>query len=231
MNVATRELSQDVQANRAHFGVNDRVDVAHMNKDGEAETPPAAAESFAGVDRAALSVSSGDSPPATIDARRSAKLCVRGGDMSEANKQLARRWFDEVWNKQRRQAIAEMLDSDSVVHEGAHSARGPEGFYSFYDRMQAAFSNSVVCRLYTKVFQNRGCRLRAAMTPWSRIDTAFNPSECVENLKSLVVSPFTSSRSCQNSMSVIASQQSFAASTCSLKQRDGKRGLFTRLAK
>jgi predicted ester cyclase len=65
---------------------------------------------------------------------------VPGGDMSEANKQLARRWFEEVWNKQRCEAIAEMLTSDSVLHEGDEEARGPEGFYPFYDRMQAAFS-------------------------------------------------------------------------------------------
>lgn len=60
--------------------------------------------------------------------------------MSEANKQLGRRWFEEVWNKRRRDVIAEMLDPDAVVHEGNVDARGPEGFYAFYDRMQAAFS-------------------------------------------------------------------------------------------
>ena len=60
--------------------------------------------------------------------------------MSQTSKQLARRWFEEVWNKQRREAIAEMLLPDSVVHEGAETARGPEGFYPFFDRMQASFS-------------------------------------------------------------------------------------------
>ena len=60
--------------------------------------------------------------------------------VSEANKQLARRWFEEVWNKQRRDAIAEMLVPDAVVHEGSDEMRGPEGFYPFFDRMQAAFS-------------------------------------------------------------------------------------------
>ena len=61
--------------------------------------------------------------------------------MSESNKQLARRWFEEVWNKQRRDAIAELLHADSVLHEGSDDVRGPEGFYPFYDRMRAAFSN------------------------------------------------------------------------------------------
>ena len=60
--------------------------------------------------------------------------------MSEARK-LVRRWFEEVWNKRRREAIAEMLSADSVIHEGDDSARGPEGFYPFFDRMQAIFSD------------------------------------------------------------------------------------------
>jgi len=34
--------------------------------------------------------------------------------MSEANKELAKRWFEEVWNKGRREAIAEMLAPDAV---------------------------------------------------------------------------------------------------------------------
>src|SRR5689334_5794582 len=60
--------------------------------------------------------------------------------MSEASK-LIRRWFEEVWNKKRRGAIAEMLLPDSVIHEGDESARGPEEFYPFFDRMQSSFSD------------------------------------------------------------------------------------------
>lgn len=61
--------------------------------------------------------------------------------MSNTNKQLVEAWFEEVWNKKRREVIAEMLSPDSVVHEGGVSARGPEGFYPFFDRMQASFSD------------------------------------------------------------------------------------------
>jgi predicted ester cyclase len=61
--------------------------------------------------------------------------------MSQTSKQLAQKWFEEVWNKRRREAIAEMLLPDSVVHEGAETVRGPEGFYAFFDRMQASFSD------------------------------------------------------------------------------------------
>ncbi len=34
-----------------------------------------------------------------------------------------------------------MIAPDAVVHEGAADSRGPDAFYAFYDRMQAAFSN------------------------------------------------------------------------------------------
>lgn len=61
--------------------------------------------------------------------------------MSEANKALAKRWFEEVWNKSRREAIAEMLAPEAMVHEAGQASRGPEGFYPFFDRMQAAFSD------------------------------------------------------------------------------------------
>jgi|SRR5579864_1208254 len=60
--------------------------------------------------------------------------------MSEANKELAKRWFEEVWNKGRREAIKEILAPDAVILESGETVKGPEGFYPFFDRMQAAFS-------------------------------------------------------------------------------------------
>jgi predicted ester cyclase len=61
--------------------------------------------------------------------------------MPETNRELAARWFEEVWNQQRRDAIGEMLADGAPVHEGGITVHGPEGFYAFFDRMQAAFSN------------------------------------------------------------------------------------------
>ena len=61
--------------------------------------------------------------------------------MSEVNKELARRWFEEVWNKGRRDAIDEMMPVDCVLHDGNVSITGPDGFKPFYDRLQAAFSD------------------------------------------------------------------------------------------
>jgi len=60
--------------------------------------------------------------------------------MSEANKQLTKRWFEEVWNKGRREAIGEILAPEAEILESGEVVRGPEGFYPFFDRMQAAFS-------------------------------------------------------------------------------------------
>lgn len=61
--------------------------------------------------------------------------------MTEAEKQLGTLWFEEVWNKGRREAAAELLAPDAVLHEAGKDSVGPEGFYEFFDRMQNAFSN------------------------------------------------------------------------------------------
>ncbi len=60
--------------------------------------------------------------------------------MTESERELGRRWFEEVWNKGRREAIGEMMSADSVVHDSGVDSRGPEGFYQLFDRMTAAFS-------------------------------------------------------------------------------------------
>jgi predicted ester cyclase len=40
----------------------------------------------------------------------------------------------------RREAIAEMLSADSVLHEAGIDSVGPEGFYPLFDRLSATFS-------------------------------------------------------------------------------------------
>jgi hypothetical protein len=51
--------------------------------------------------------------------------------MSEANEELAKLWFEEVWNKGRREAIRELLPPEAVIYEGGAVVKGPEGFYPF----------------------------------------------------------------------------------------------------
>jgi steroid delta-isomerase-like uncharacterized protein len=60
--------------------------------------------------------------------------------MPEAIKAVGQRWFDEIWNKGRREAIGELLHPDAVVYEGAEGISG-QAFYSFFDRLQNTFSD------------------------------------------------------------------------------------------
>jgi len=55
-------------------------------------------------------------------------------------KALTRRWFDEVWNTKRRDAIAELLAPDGVGHGlGGGKVVGPGEFGSFHDQFVGAF--------------------------------------------------------------------------------------------
>jgi predicted SnoaL-like aldol condensation-catalyzing enzyme len=61
--------------------------------------------------------------------------------ISEQNKGLVHRWFEEVWNQGRRETIKELFASDGVLHDGAANYRGPEEFMRFYDALRLEFSN------------------------------------------------------------------------------------------
>ena len=68
--------------------------------------------------------------------------------MSEDNKALLRRWFDEVWNKGRADAIEEMFDEDGIAHglsdDPANPIRGPQNFKPFHTTFREAFPNMVI---------------------------------------------------------------------------------------
>ena len=68
--------------------------------------------------------------------------------MSEANKQLIRRWFEEVWNKGRADAIEEMFDENGVAHglsdDPANPIKGPREFRPFHTLFRQAFPNMIV---------------------------------------------------------------------------------------
>lgn len=68
--------------------------------------------------------------------------------MSEANKQLLRRWFDEVWNSGRADAIEEMFAADGIAHgladDAGNELRGPTDFRTYHGQMRAAFPNITV---------------------------------------------------------------------------------------
>lgn len=62
-------------------------------------------------------------------------------DQKEAQRTFAARWFEEVWNKSRREAIDEMFPEGCVLHDGQNVYRGPEEFKRFYDALHTQLSD------------------------------------------------------------------------------------------
>jgi steroid delta-isomerase-like uncharacterized protein len=60
--------------------------------------------------------------------------------MSTENKALVQRWFDEVWNRGRVEAIDELLAPDALVHGlGDGEMRGAAAFKPFHAAYREAF--------------------------------------------------------------------------------------------
>ncbi|MGA3003348.1 MAG: ester cyclase [Acetobacteraceae bacterium] len=49
------------------------------------------------------------------------------------------RWFEEVWNRGREDAIDEMMGEDTVIHGLQEDIRGPEAFKPFHRQFRTAF--------------------------------------------------------------------------------------------
>ena len=68
--------------------------------------------------------------------------------MSEQNKALVRRWFEEVWNKGRADAIDEMLDENGIAHglsdDPVNPIKGPRDFRPFHTQFREAFPNMTI---------------------------------------------------------------------------------------
>jgi len=68
--------------------------------------------------------------------------------MSEENKQLLHRWFEEVWNNGRAEAIEEMFDENGIAHglseDPSNPIKGPSGYRPFYTTFRKAFPNIMV---------------------------------------------------------------------------------------
>lgn len=64
--------------------------------------------------------------------------------MSEENKALIQRWFEEVWNQGNSKTIDELLDPDGVIHglvdASGQEVRGLESFHEFHQQFRNAFS-------------------------------------------------------------------------------------------
>jgi predicted ester cyclase len=59
----------------------------------------------------------------------------------EHNKALTLRWFEEVWNQARRDAIFKLFAPECVLYEGHTPIRGPQEFADFHDRIRAEFDD------------------------------------------------------------------------------------------
>lgn len=68
--------------------------------------------------------------------------------MSEENKALIQRWFEEVWNQGNSNTIDELLDENGVIHGLADATgqpvRGLQAFHDFHDQFRGAFSDLYV---------------------------------------------------------------------------------------
>ena len=64
--------------------------------------------------------------------------------MSQQNKDLVRRWFEEVWNKGRASAVDEMLAANGVIHGLKGDMRGPAAFKPFHAAYRAAFPDVTI---------------------------------------------------------------------------------------
>ena len=64
------------------------------------------------------------------------------------NEALIRRWFEEVWNQGRVEAVDEMFAADGIAHglsdDSGHPLRVPAGFREFHARFRQAFPDIVV---------------------------------------------------------------------------------------
>jgi steroid delta-isomerase-like uncharacterized protein len=64
--------------------------------------------------------------------------------MSIENKTLVQRWFSEVWNEGRADAIDEMLADDAAVHGLGPDLHGPAEFKDFHSAYRNAYPDVTI---------------------------------------------------------------------------------------
>ena len=67
--------------------------------------------------------------------------------MSEENKQLMQRWFDQVWNDGRTDAIDEMFAADGLAYglmDNPTEGIGPSGFRDLHTMFRGAFPDMTI---------------------------------------------------------------------------------------
>jgi predicted ester cyclase len=93
--------------------------------------------------------------------------------MSEANKALMQRWFDEVWNKGRADAIEEMFDEYGVAHglsdDPANPITGPRDFRPFHTLFREAFPNMMIV-VEDMIAEGDKVAARCSVRAWNNFD-------------------------------------------------------------
>ena len=85
--------------------------------------------------------------------------------MSDDATRIAQRWFDEVWNKQRRETIHELMAPGCVGHSPTGDTTGPVEWEVFWRRLTGAFSRiSVQIDASVSDGRNVVVRWRGSMT-------------------------------------------------------------------
>jgi steroid delta-isomerase-like uncharacterized protein len=68
--------------------------------------------------------------------------------MATENKELIKRWFEEVWNRGRSEAIDELFAVDGIAHglaeDDQNPMRGPADFKVFHGKFREAFPNMLI---------------------------------------------------------------------------------------
>ncbi|HEX8688484.1 MAG TPA: ester cyclase, partial [Pyrinomonadaceae bacterium] len=68
---------------------------------------------------------------------------MKEGYDASGNAAIVRRWFEEVWNRGREEAIDELFAEGGVAHglagEAGEPLRGPAGFKPFFRQFREAF--------------------------------------------------------------------------------------------
>ncbi|HEX8748739.1 MAG TPA: ester cyclase [Pyrinomonadaceae bacterium] len=73
---------------------------------------------------------------------------MKDNSIAEENRELVQRWFEEVWNQGRADAIDEMFAEDGIAHgladETGVPLRGTSAFREFHRKFRGAFPDIVV---------------------------------------------------------------------------------------
>jgi len=85
--------------------------------------------------------------------------------MSQTAGELGRLWFEVVWNRGRRGAIAELLSPNVVIHDAGEDSVGIEPYLLFFDRMHDTFSDihidvEEILSEYDKAYIRWTCRAK-----------------------------------------------------------------------